>query len=488
MNYFDEYYARKGELDLIRQVHYVPTVAEYLEQLTQSWNGRVALMDENGVQLTYEQLVHRVACRRTLLLQKVQPGQNIGIWDVNSIDAVELFLAAATCGCTSVMLPAQLDETGIVRSCARFDIALLAVGDAFMGKCGGVTVPVMKAGETADTETAPVPCEKTTPCTIFFTGGTTGIPKGVLLNQGAVMRGTYNGTYGMFLGDSTVATLPLTHVFGMIFGMLSALMAGEKVMVCSQVPHLFGIMPQFKPEVMVLVPGMADLLLNVARMKGPGLLGGRLKHIICGGAPIPPRLVRAFSELGVQMDCGYGLTETANLVAGNFDNNTNPGMVGAIFPDQEVKLVDGEVWVKGDLLFDGYYKDPAATAACMEDGWFKTGDLATIRESDGFMTIVGRIKNLILLPNGENVSPEEVEEAFYRSLYVQDCLAKEGDLNGTPVIALEVLPIPGKNEEDVMADLKRINATLPTTMQVSKFILRKEDFKKTGALKIARNQ
>jgi long-chain acyl-CoA synthetase len=189
--------------------------------------------------------------------------------------------------------------------------------------------------------------------------------------------------------------------------------------------------------------------------------------------------------LGIQVLAGYGLTETANLVSGNLDMENHPNSVGKQYPGQEARIVHEELQVRGDMLFDGYWKDDCATSAAFDDGWFKTGDLARIDE-DGFIYIVGRIKNLILLGNGENVSPEEVEEAFYRSANVQDCLVSETVIAGNPVIQLEVLPAEGASDEAIYQEMKTIRASLPSTMQPARIIIRHEPFAKNASMKIIR--
>ena len=156
--------------------------------------------------------------------------------------------------------------------------------------------------------------------------------------------------------------------------------------------------------------------------------------------------------------------------------------------------MDGELQVKGDNVFSGYYKDPEKTAeAFTEDGWFRTGDLMRIDE-EGFLYITGRIKNLIILSNGENVSPESLEEPFYADPCVRDAMVKEDTLNGNPVIAVEVLPFmpafEGKPWEEVVAYVNalvdKVNATLPSTHRILKVTVRTEDFKRTGSMKVAR--
>ena len=216
--------------------------------------------------------------------------------------------------------------------------------------------------------------------------------------------------------------------------------------------------------------------------------------IISGAANVPPRLVDIFTKLGVEFCFGYGLTETANLTSANADAITHPTSIGKIYPGQQTKVVDGELLVKGDNVFSGYYNDPQRTAeAFTEDGWFRTGDLVRF-DDEGFLYITGRIKNLIILANGENVSPESLEEPFYADPCVRDAMVKEDTLNGTPVIAVEILPFmpafDGKTPEEIHAYMQaltdRINAGLPSTHRIAKMTVRTEDFKRTGSMKVAR--
>ena len=171
------------------------------------------------------------------------------------------------------------------------------------------------------------------------------------------------------------------------------------------------------------------------------------------------------------------------------------GEVGKLYPGQEAKVVDGELWFRGDNVFLGYYGDPEKTAETLTpDGWIKTGDLVRF-DDEGYMYIVGRIKNLIILSNGENVSPESIEEPFYKCDKLRDCLVKEDELDGRKVIAIEILPrmeeFGNTSWEEVEKYFKglvdEVNATLPTTHRISKLTVRKEDFKRTGAMKVSRN-
>ena len=143
---------------------------------------------------------------------------------------------------------------------------------------------------------------------------------------------------------------------------------------------------------LVLVPGLCEILMGLAKMYGAGFFGGELKTIISGAANVPPLLIKEFDKIGINLLFGYGMTEGANLTSGNADVIEKPTSIGKVYPEQEVKIVDGEIWFRGDNVFLGYYGEPEETAKVLtEDGWLRTGDLGRFDE-DGYLYITGRIK------------------------------------------------------------------------------------------------
>ena len=486
----------KEEFD---QLPYIPTVPEFMEWIGTKYADLPAL-SENGNAISYKELAERVARRRAFINGLgLKKGAKIAIFDRNSQNALELFLAATSAGYVGILLPSALPAPAVAGSCMKFDVEALFVRDEFKPLTEGLKIPVYPAGSIADAADPVAKVDKDEPAAIFFTGGTTGTPKGVVLPHRALMRGNYNALFapGPQMGiHRMIAILPFSHVFGLIAGAMGVLYKGGELFTCEDMKATIGKIPMIKPTYLVLVPGLCEILIGLSKMYGPQFLGGSLKMIISGAANVPPRLQVEFEKLGINLCAGYGMTETANLTTANANVKERPTSIGKLYPGQEAKIVDGELWVKGDNLFLGYYKDEANTKATLtEDGWIKTGDLARVDE-DGFYYIVGRIKNLILLPNGENVSPESIEELFYQNPLVRDCLVSEGDNNGSPCIAIDILPqmaaFDGKAWEEVVATMEKIvseiNAKLPSYEKVVKVSVRKEDFKRTGSMKVARSQ
>ena len=482
----------------LAQLKYIPTMPEFVTWIESKWGELPALSDTVNT-LTYAQMCDAIARKRALLgALGLAKGDKVAILDNTTVEAVEMFLAVTSAGYVAINLPSQLPAPAVVGCCMKFGVKVLAVGPAFKETAQGAPCPVVDIAAVAE-EKAPVAVVgKDEPAAIFFTGGTTGAPKGAVLPHRALMRGALNGVYapGSQLGCQRYASvLPLSHVFGLIRGTLSVLYEGGAWYAAANTKETISKLPMIRPTCLVAVPGICEILLGLVKMYGKPFLGGCLKTIIAGAANVPPKLIAEFDALGINLFAGYGMTEGANLTSGNIDVKEKPTSVGKLYPGQEAKVVDGELWFRGDNLFLGYYGDPEKTAEVLTpDGWLKTGDLVRFDE-DGHMYSVGRIKNLIILSNGENVSPETIEEPFYKCDKLRDCLVKEEEVEDRKVIAIEILPrmeefgnTPWEEVEKFFKELvDQVNATLPTTHRISKVTVRKEDFKRTGAMKVSRN-
>ena len=495
-NYFYDMVAAED----MQQLHYIPTIPEFVNWIEQKYADMPAISDL-ATTMTYREMCGRIARRRAFIEGLgLAKGAHIAVFDRNSQDAIELFLAITSAGYVAMMFPSSLPEPAVIGCCMKFDIAAIFVRDEFAPLCTKLQgVKVVPASSIADQPVPAAVVDKEQPAAIFFTGGTTGAPKGAVLSHRALMRGSFNAIFkpGKVIGvHRYIALLPLSHVFGLIAGTMGCFYTGNLMHTCEDMKATIGKLPMIKPTILIIVPGICDILAGLCKMYGPQFLGGQLRMIISGAANVPPRLVDIFTKLGVEFCFGYGLTEGANLTSANADAIEKPTSIGKLYPEQEARIVDGELWLKGDNIFSGYYKDPENTkAAFSEDGWFRTGDLVRMDE-EGYLYIIGRIKNLIILANGENVSPESLEEPFYADPCVRDAMVKEVEMNGEQVIGVEILPqmpaFDGKPWEEVeqyMNELvAKINAKLPTTHRIVKVTVRKEDFKRTGSMKVARNQ
>lgn len=491
----DNYFYNMVDPNEMKTLEYIHTFPKFLQMIEEKYADYEAISDKTTT-YTYSELIKRVKRRIAFLeTQGIPKGANIAVMARNDMDAMELFLAVPAAGYTVIMLPNALNDNALFGISKKFNLEGMFVNDEFKPLVDKLECKIWNSKSIADTEGEYADVSKDTVAAIFFTGGTTGAPKGAVLTHGAVLRGAFNGVFqpGNTLHRRYIAMLPLSHIFGAVRGYMSCLYTGSIVYTCVDMRAGIGDIPVVKPTTLILVPGLVEIILNIASMKGQAFLGN-LESIMCGAAPVPPKLMKKAREYGINLCAGYGLTECANLTAGNCDTDKKPNSMGAIYPEQEIKVVDGELWIKGDNVMLEYYNDPEKTAEVFEDGWFKTGDLVEF-DDEGFIYITGRIKNLIILSNGENVSPEEIEELFYREKLVKDCLVKEMEVNGNTVIGIEI--IPDLSEKDITEEelsqklqemINKVNETLPAFKRVLKFTIRKEDFKRSGAMKILRNQ
>lgn len=460
---------------------------------------KTAIADE-GRTYTFAQLEEDTAHLRAHIRALAGTGARIGVLAANSYDFVKAFLAVATSGCTAVVLPPQLDAMTVFGCSMKFALKGLFYQPALAEKTEIIKAKrpdlLLLDASVAANDFAPAQnTEGKDPCVIMFTGGTTGKSKGALLSNRAVMQGVINSCYGIkaVFEQRYLLVLPLSHVFGLIRNLLASLYTGSTLMICRNPKDMFKDIAVFKPTILVLVPALADMALMLSQKFQRNMLGEDLRYIICGAAAVNPYLVREYDKLGVALCPGYGLTESANLVSGNPAYLEKPDSVGLPYPNQELKLVDGELWIKGANIMDGYVGEEETA---FEDGWFRTGDLARFDE-DGFLYITGRLKEIIVLANGENVSPAEVEARFNTLSCVQDCqvFAAKNDA-GNKILALEVVPrmtvLAGKTPDEigrfVTGECEKINAALPGYQRVSRITIRTEDFARTPSMKIVRYQ
>lgn len=372
---------------------------------------------------------------------------------------------------------------------------------------------------------------------LAFTSGTTGKGKGVMLSQKAILSDIASGTQVIHATPKTIGVLPAHHTFGSNLCLVGHLCLGSEIYISSGIRYLLKEFKTEKPGHMVLVPlylesfkrkiedairekkiekEFANLvkLSNALRKTGvdmrrkffKGILetfGGELSMIICGGAPLSQNLIDFFDNIGITVLNGYGITECAPVIAVNRNRYQKPGRVGMVLPIETIKIREpnedgeGEICVKGNNVMLGYYKDPEATEAAFdEDGYFRTGDIGYLDE-EGWLSITGRIKNLIILSNGKNVYPEEIESALssipgVADVVVYEGISRRGIAYNTTVA--EIFPsedyLKAKGIEDAYAYfhpfIQEYNRTAVPYKKIGLLKIRTEDFPKNTLRKIMR--
>ena len=485
----------KVVFDKLKEVDTIPLFLEFIKV----YSDKTAIVD--GKEYTFSDLDKRIGQIRAALKENgVKQGDAVGVLFPNSFEFTASSLAVMSYGAIAVLFPYQLDDKSIFGCSMKYALtAILYEGSAsnkvaFTAEKNPAVKLICTDCLSEGYENA-VDVEPKSGAAVVFTAGTTGQSKGALLSHKALTVGMRNGCYGY--GDALCQKyfllLPLTHIFGLVRNLLTALYTGSSLYICRNLKDMFREMPVYKPTLLVMVPALAELALNMTKMMGPQILGGELKTIIAGAAVVSPYLAQEYDHLGVTLCAGYGLTETANLVSGNPETLKFPESVGLLYPGQEYKIVDDELWIKGDNVLTEYYRDAEATAAAFEDGFFKTGDLVRF-DQDGRLYITGRCKDIIVLATGENISPAELETRFCELECIQDALVYLEKNGNNETLVVEALPrmtiLKQEGVEDVnaycTAKLKEVNSTLYDYQKVNKIVIRTEDFARTPSMKIIR--
>lgn len=371
---------------------------------------------------------------------------------------------------------------------------------------------------------------------IVFTSGTTGKGKGVMLSQKAILTDIAGGMEYISVSKKTMAVLPPHHTFGSTVNLIGHMLVGTEVYLSSGLRYIQKELKAEQPEHLILVPLYLETFYRkiCANVKETGketilsymmkvsnglrhvkldlrgklfnsilsVFGGKLKLVICGGAPMNSEIAHAYESWGITVLNGYGITECAPLLSVNRNRERVPGSVGRVLRCVDLIIADpnedgeGEIRVKGPNVMMGYYKDEAATAAAFdENGYFRTGDYGRL---DGdILTLTGRLKNLIILSNGKNVYPEEIETELCATGGILEIVVYEGQSqrgSAYNTIVAEVYPdndyIQANGIEDVAAYLKEkidaYNRTATPYKKVGMLKVRKEEFPKNTLRKIKR--
>lgn len=372
---------------------------------------------------------------------------------------------------------------------------------------------------------------------IVFTSGTTGKGKGVMLSQANICLDMTLGMYNFDITRKTLHVLPPHHTFGSTVNYVGHLSQGCEVYISSGLKYVSDEIKEQQPTHLILVPaflevmnrkiwatarkGKKETLLKVM-MKVSDLLrkvgidvrrklfasvlsafGGKLELIICGGAKLDEDIIRTFDSLGITILNGYGITECAPLISANRNKYRKAGSVGTPILACRVKIDnpdengEGEICVKGPNVMLGYYNNPEATAEVFDkDGFFHTGDYGKLDE-EGWIYITGRKKNLIILSNGKNVYPEEIEADLQKVEGVSEVVVYAGESRlqkDKITIVAEIFP-----DADLLADkgisnaqeyfetqVKLLNAKMPSYKAVKHVKLRDCEFQKNTSRKITR--
>ena len=363
---------------------------------------------------------------------------------------------------------------------------------------------------------------------LVYTSGTTGVAKGVMLSEHNLVSSVYYGLGVSSLYDTGLSVLPYNHTYEAVCDILVSIHAGTTLAINDSLRNVQNNMKLFKPSYVYLVPAFAEHFYNAIQKsidKGgkrklfnfmigfSNLLlklgidlrrkffksilrefGGKLDRIVCGGAKIRPEIGKFFGDIGIVMTGGYGITECSPLVSVNDENDNNYASAGHRLACLEWRIIEpneegiGEIAVKGDVVMLGYYKRPDLTLDVLRDGWFMTGDYGYINDRDEIV-ITGRKKNIIVLNNGKNIYPEEIEGYIQALPYVVELIVSGIKNEHGQDVGLRATVYTGEEIVDIRqleSDAKAAMRDLPFYKQISEYVLVSEPFPKTTTNKIKR--
>ena len=377
---------------------------------------------------------------------------------------------------------------------------------------------------------------------MLFTSGTTSAAKIVMLSQDNILTNlyAYQTHFKINQDDTLLSFLPIHHTFECSITILYGFYSGATIAFCDGLRYIQANLKEYEVSIFVAVPlvletmykkimkAIADQgktkIINTMTKISNGLLkvhidirkivfkqiidnfGGKLRMVLYGAASLDKDTIIGLNNFGINSIQGYGLTETSPVLTAEAENKHKPGSIGYPLDNVEIKIDNpdkegvGEILAKGPNIMLGYYKDEKKTKEAFKDGWFRTGDYGYI-DDEGFIFITGRKNDIIVLRNGKNVYPQELEFLISKLPYVAECMvfARNESNTDTAIVAKivynkEVMEkdYPDTKKEDyekiIWKDVKEINKTLPTFKHIKKVIVTDEPMIKTTTQKVKRNE
>lgn len=379
---------------------------------------------------------------------------------------------------------------------------------------------------------------------MIFTSGTTAMSKAVMLSHKNIVTNLMDIATVLYVGEKDIllSFLPLHHTFECTVGFLYPISRGASIAYCEGIRHIANNIKEYQITAMISVPALYEniykrLMKNIEKkgklqevermMKLTNMLskvgmdfkrivfkeildglGGKLRLLVNGAAALSPEVEKGFNDLGITTVQGYGLTETSPVISAGTDFEQEVGSVGKVFPNVKIKILNkdengvGEIYVKGSTVMLGYYQNEEATKEVLDKGWFNTGDLGYV-DKKGFLFLCGRKKSVIVLKNGKNVFPEEIETVINKIDGVKESFVygrpdeeDEIDLKICAKIVYDKEIVKdmynAETEEEVKEALweiiKEVNKTMPAYKYIKEITVTEEELIKTTTQKIKRHE
>ena len=375
---------------------------------------------------------------------------------------------------------------------------------------------------------------------MLFTSGTTSEPKAVMLSQNNICSNivAINKYVKLYQSDTLLSFLPIHHTFECTITFLYGIYSGSTVAFCEGLRYIQQNLKEYKVSVFVAVPlvletmykkiqkaikdkGKTELINKMVKISNTLLkchidlrkvffkqildnFGGHLRVVFYGAAPMSKDTIIGYNNLGIEQVQGYGLTETSPVISAETDHKKRPGSIGLVLENLECKIDNpdkdgiGEITVKGPSVMLGYYNNEKATKEVLKDGWFSTGDYGYI-DKDGFLYITGRKKDVIVLRNGENVYPQEIETLINKIPYVKESIVyQRGQSKTDTMLCAKIVydeeiiketfgeKTEEEYKEEIWKEIKEINKNLPLFKHIKKIEITTKELEKTTTQKVKR--
>ena len=533
----------------------VTTLYEVLHQSLEKFSTRTAFSLWRGAEVTYSEVGERVKQIHQMLADAdIQPGDRVAILSSSVPNWGIAYFAITSAGYVVVPIMPDFTSDDIDRIVEHSETKALFVSDRLFSKLAkktaeklnivirtknlGIIAQNVKDGN--GTIRLPKPDDL---AAIIYTSGTTSQPKGVMLSHYNLCMQLHmiDQLFLVYPEDVFLSVLPLAHTYECTIGLILAFYHGCHVVYLDKAPTVSTLLPALKevrPTIMLTVPLIIEKIFRGAVLKkftssafmrmlyGVGFIrkvlhriagkkltktfGGRVRFFGIGGAKLDSIVEQFLLDGKFIYDIGYGLTETAPLLAGAVDGMLRVGSTGPLLHGVEGRIENpneegvGELVVKSPSQMIGYYKNEEATKAVFtEDGWFRTGDLACF-DKDGWLYIKGRLKNMILGPSGENIYPEDIESVLNQHVFITESLVTEHEGHLVALVNFDMEAIKARYQEmmdgfdvkkeewskvrdEVMNDIKQwINARVNRNSRITEVVEEKEEFVKTPSKKIRR--
>ena len=532
------------------------SLRDLFDRVCACYAGRDCVVERKGNEYiihTVDEFKSDVTALGTAFLDAGLGGAHIGLIGENSYDFLVVFFAAVCTGSVAIPLDKELTASDHAALLERADAQALFCGEKYgselfdrpdlrvfslsrasdgPGALAGLIARGERLRAAGDRSFENIQVQGGDPAVIIFTSGTTGANKGVVLSHLNLTTNAEGLLARIPRVERAMSVLPMNHIYELGCGALPFLYSNTLYCINDRLRNFFENMRFFRPGHITVVPSFVDSIYNslVFAMRKAGvyedaqdriresnalrlrgidrreelfadvreLFGCPFAHLGCGGAPVNAEHVRFLNDLGFEIYIGYGLSETSPIAAMNTDSWRNSVSVGVPFHQTEIRIDspdadgNGEIWIRGVNVTGGYYKDPDADAASFEDGWFKTGDYGRLGD-EGELYITGRKKNLIILDNGKNVFPEEIElffcencELCAEAVVFETRFSADSRSVLAAVIAVDEARYSERTAAEAHRQISELNRRLPSYKRVKDILVVGHPLPKNSTKKILR--